>query len=190
MKNTNIFKIICISLYVLLLVIISNDSSAADKSIHIEWGYTPPSSPAVIGFKLYQEGVPVCQVILSTSSAMDCFVSLTKKTTNFTLTALFSDATESPQSAQFPFTNDDVIPVVVTSGNTKFSFNWEAQNLANVKGYKVYMNNKLLCENTNSTDRTLSCTADSVTGTVTFNMTEIYTDNTESNYSNSIIYKN
>ena len=32
---------------------------ATPRSIHVEWGYTPPSEPAVTGFRLYQEGVAV-----------------------------------------------------------------------------------------------------------------------------------
>lgn len=35
-------------------------SAASPHSIHIEWGYTPPSEPAVIGFNLYQEGAFAC----------------------------------------------------------------------------------------------------------------------------------
>lgn len=185
MKN----KILCF-LVLVLLVLLGKNAYGSLKSIHIEWGYTPPSAPAVIGYKLYQENVPACQVMLYTAANMDCFVALTKKVTTFTMTALFDDDTESPHSSPYAFTDPDFVEAVVVAGNTKFSFSWDSPVLANVKGYKVYMNNKALCENTNSTDRTLSCVADSVTGTVTFNMTEIYTDNTESNYSNSIIYNN
>jgi hypothetical protein len=72
-------------------------------SIHVEWGYTPPSDPTVIGFNLYREGEFVCQVMDAYASAMDCTVSLIADTTNFTLTASFSDNTESPHSAPFAF---------------------------------------------------------------------------------------
>ena len=73
------------------------------QSIHVEWGYTPPSEPAVTGFKLYQEGVFACQTTDANATAMDCQVTLTAETTNFTLTASFGDGTESPHSAPFAF---------------------------------------------------------------------------------------
>jgi len=79
-------------------------SAATSHSLHIEWGYTPPSEPAVVGFNLYQEGVLACQARESTATAMDCQVTLSVATTSFTLTAVFSDDTESPHSAPFLFT--------------------------------------------------------------------------------------
>lgn len=73
------------------------------QSVHVEWSYTPPSEPAVTGFKLYQEGVFACQINDAKATAMDCQVTLTAETTNFTLTATFGDGTESPHSAPFAF---------------------------------------------------------------------------------------
>lgn len=90
--------------YIIILFLCSViPANAIDKSIHVEWGYTPPSAPAVTGFKLYQEGTFVCEIKDPTASTMDCIVSLLKEVTNFTLTASFSDNTESPHSAPFPF---------------------------------------------------------------------------------------
>lgn len=74
------------------------------RSIHVEWGYTPPSSPAVSGYVLYQEGVKVCTFAGAATMAGDCEVALAKETTAFTLTAAFADSTESPHSAPFLFT--------------------------------------------------------------------------------------
>lgn len=74
------------------------------RSIHVEYGYTPPTEPAVTGFKLYQEGVSVCQTNNPLDRTLDCDVKIVKTSTLFTLTAMFSDNTESPQSAPFNFT--------------------------------------------------------------------------------------
>lgn len=79
-------------------------AGAATRSIHVEWGYTPPSEPAVTGFKLYQEGVFACQTMKPTAASLDCTVSLTGATTEFTLTAVFNDGSESPHSSPFAFT--------------------------------------------------------------------------------------
>lgn len=89
--------------FILLLV----PSICLGRSIHIEWGYTPPSAPAVTGFNLYQEGVPSCKWQGSDLTAADCDVTLTKQLTTFTLTAAFADGTESPHSAPFNFNDPD-----------------------------------------------------------------------------------
>ncbi|MDD2465513.1 MAG: PKD domain-containing protein [Desulfobulbus sp.] len=90
--------------------------AAESRSIHIEWGYTPPSEPAVIGFKLYQEGAVACQVKDSTATAMDCEVTLYSNPTNFTLTAMFADGTESPHSAPFAFAGSDEVLLPASGG--------------------------------------------------------------------------
>ena len=73
-------------------------SAAATLSIHSEWGFTSPSNPVVIGFYLYQEGIRVCQVDDGSARAMDCMVTLTEPTTQFSLTATYNDGSESPPS--------------------------------------------------------------------------------------------
>ena len=94
-------------------------AAATTRSIHVEWGYTPPSTPAVTGFKLYQEGTFACLNNDPAATSMDCQVTLTADTTNFTLTATFSDGTESPHSAPFSFTaTADTSTDTTTSSST------------------------------------------------------------------------
>jgi hypothetical protein len=86
-------------------------AQAADgwtRSIHVEWGYTPPEDISVQGFRLYQDSAKVCEWAGATITSGDCSVSLTRRSTDFTLTAAFGDGTESPKSA--PFTLPDVGP--------------------------------------------------------------------------------
>ena len=108
-------------------------ASAATQTIHVDWSYTPPSEPAVIGFKLYQEGAFACETHDPTVTAMDCSVTLATATTNFTLTATFNDGTESPQSAPFAFTLTDttaplqaVISAAPLTGTAPFTVNFNA----------------------------------------------------------------
>lgn len=76
---------------------------ATPRSIHVEWGYTPPNEPAVTGFRLYQEGVAVHDWTGADVRVGDATVDLTTTITNFTLTATFADGTESPHSTPFAF---------------------------------------------------------------------------------------
>lgn len=175
---------------------------AATQSIHVEWGYTPPTSPEVTGYKLYQEGALACQTQDPNATAMDCQVSLAKDTTNFTLTATFSDSTESPHSAPFPFTStttstppDATTPPVTTDplpkpiGSKLFTFSWQSStDPATLQGYRIYLNNNLLCETTTPTATTLGCQADLIQGIMTFSMTKVATDGTESTASNLLVF--
>ncbi len=93
------------------------------STIHAEWaGYTAPSGYTKSGFNLYQEGVLACQTQSATATSLDCTVSLSADTTNFTLTAAFSNGTESPHSAPFAFTKPsgtvDPLQAAVTANPT------------------------------------------------------------------------
>lgn len=99
-----------------IVILLLPGLSWAGDSIHIEWGYTPPSEPAVTGYKLYQEGAAVCTYQGATTMSGDCDVTLAKQVTNFTLTATFADNTESPHSAPFAFDRGDKVPDPPASG--------------------------------------------------------------------------
>lgn len=76
--------------------------AATSCTLHIEYQYSPPGTMAISGFNLYQEGVLVYQSFLADSeTALDCPVYLHGDSTYFTLTAIFSDGTESPPSPPF-----------------------------------------------------------------------------------------
>jgi hypothetical protein len=89
-----------------LLLLLAIPAMAEAQSIHVTWGYTPPFEPAVSGFRLYQEGQPVCMIASAQAQEMDCKVTLVKKVTTYTLTAMFVDGTESPHSAPYAFDMD------------------------------------------------------------------------------------
>jgi len=78
-------------------------------SYTVEWGYTPPSSPAVTGYRLYKFGQQVAYFpgAITASGTVDADI---KPGDTFTLTALFDDATESPHSAPFIYTRN--VPVI------------------------------------------------------------------------------
>lgn len=102
---------VCVFLIILFCgVMPGHAATSSSRSIHVEWGYTPPSEPQVSGYRLYQEGVKACQTTVATATAMDCTVTLVKAVTNFTLTATFKDGTESPHSAPFAFSLDADTP--------------------------------------------------------------------------------
>ncbi|MCL2789386.1 MAG: hypothetical protein FWD79_01945 [Desulfobulbus sp.] len=168
--------------------------AATSQTIHVEWEYTPPASPAVTGFKLYQEGVFVCRAEDPAATAMDCPVLLTQDTTNFTLTATFDDGTESPGSTPFPFTfsnNPDTQGLSEgpeTTGSKQLTFSWQYDQQAIVKGFRVYQNSTLMCQTDDPTARQLTCTTDLVKTPAIYTLTAVNADNTETSFSNALTY--
>ncbi|MCK9369352.1 hypothetical protein M0R04_05385 [Candidatus Dojkabacteria bacterium] len=97
-------------LYIILTILMLTTSAYGAININAQWSYyTAPSFPAVSGFRIYQEGVFVCETKVPTATSMDCTVTITKSTTNFTMTATFVDNTESPFSEVFPFVYKPII---------------------------------------------------------------------------------
>ncbi len=82
----------------------TSPASTTSQSVHAEWNsYAPPSGLIVSGFKLYKDGTVACQVEGASATSLDCQVTLENSTANFTLTAFFTDGTESPHSAPVAF---------------------------------------------------------------------------------------
>lgn len=89
----------------ILLVSVVTQAAGWERSLQAEWGYTPPSEPAVTGYLLYLDGVKVCTFPGATTSIGTCKVFLMKRISSFTLTAAFADNTESPHSSPFLLTD-------------------------------------------------------------------------------------
>lgn len=86
--------------------------ASAAQSIHVEWGYTPPSDPAVTGFRLYQNGQPRIDWPGASIESGDVTLDSLDVGDSFTLTALFDDATESPHSSPYIWQNGTTIRFV------------------------------------------------------------------------------
>jgi hypothetical protein len=84
----------------------SNCFATVNHSIHIEWDYETylaPEGLELTAYRLYKEGVEVCQFDYPDDFAGDCEFQSENGRFNFTLTAVFDDGSESPESAPFPF---------------------------------------------------------------------------------------
>ena len=84
----------------------------ASQSIHVEWGYTPPTESEVSGYQLYQNGV--ARIVWQGAETVAGDVTLDALAVGdiFTLTALFTDSTESPHSAPYLWTGEASIKFV------------------------------------------------------------------------------
>ena len=98
--NLNTLRIVL----VFSIAMVAAAAHAYERPIRVEWTkYTAPIGLTTMGFRLYQEGAPVCNFQGADAVAGDCTVNLTKLDTSFTLTATFPDNKESPQSSPYVF---------------------------------------------------------------------------------------
>ena len=119
MNRKNLFAIvvfcslICISTESVVAQTAADIKAGWERSIHVEWGYTPPQDIQVAGFRLYQDGSPVCDFPGEKITGGDCTVELGKSRTSMTLTAYFAEGSESPYSAPFNLTDFGLGPVII-----------------------------------------------------------------------------
>ncbi len=92
-------------------------AQAGQYDIQVDFTFDSTADPSkqVVGYRLYQQGNPACDSSSYDLQSMTCVITSDPGTYNFTMSARYSDQTESPQSTPFPFTiNEDtrVIPLV------------------------------------------------------------------------------
>jgi len=93
---------------IIVAIILLFASNVLAAGYTVTWGYTPPTSPAVTGYRLYCNTVMVVDFPgASTASGVVANGVLTIGD-SFTLTALFDDLTESSHSAPYVWTGTNI----------------------------------------------------------------------------------
>ncbi len=174
-----------IAIYCLLPILSYGDPSPHD--IHIEWSFDDQSveGKSLVGYNLYKEGIKVCSDSSPEDKKMDCVIVSEPGTYDFTLTALYSDYSESPHSPPYSFHLGTEQPPGGEEGDHSFTFKWEIEgDTAEIAAYRIYLNNKVLCETADAETYEISCKTDLLSEVMYFTITSLYTDNTESSPSN------
>lgn len=103
MKKVPIYVWLIIA-YAILICMYGYIANAAMKNLHVEWTpYTPPANLVVSGFSLYKGSAKVCDFVGQNITNGDCAVDIVSLAESFTLTAKFTDGTESPKSVPYVF---------------------------------------------------------------------------------------
>ena len=104
-------------LLILLLIFVGPSLALAapgwQRNLTVEWEYTPPGDISHTGFKLYQDGAPVCTWSTAIVRIGSCDVTLVNKSTTFTLTATFADGGESSHSAPYVLNDWGPKPTII-----------------------------------------------------------------------------
>ncbi len=94
-------------LFIFLSILIPTLSSGASlHKVHLDWDYDDQAveGESLVGFRLYKEGVLIAQINDPSARSADCRLQSEEGTFTFTLTALYSQGTETPHSSPYTFT--------------------------------------------------------------------------------------
>jgi len=168
-------------------------AGAVERNIYIEWEkYTPPDGYDTAGFQLYVDGAPECTLYDPDAVAMECRITTDASSVDLQLSALFSDNTESLFSDVYTLNfstvaepSDETMP----AGSHSFSFAWDRfEDTAVIAGYRIYLNDMLLCETSNPSATGITCNTDLLQTSMAFTMTTLYITGEESAASNLLVF--
>lgn len=179
-------------------------TAAVTRTLEIEFAFTSPDilDTQLLGYRLYKEGQQACETSDPIVSTISCDILSEDGTFNFSLTAYYANGTESPQSPSFSFTigsapvtlpPDPVVDPIVTpppntTGSNTITYSWDNNSLiASLTGFKMYMNDTLLCETQDLNATSFSCNADLINSPMAFSITTFDSIGTESLKSNILL---
>ena len=99
---------ICVFLLIAALLPGKGNAAVQVFEISVEFSYDTGAVPGkeVSGYRLYREGTPLCAAGAVQPQVISCMVD-SPGTYDFTMSVLYNDNTESPQSAPFQFSVAD-----------------------------------------------------------------------------------
>ena len=103
----------------------------------------------------------------------------------FSMTQVAADGSESTPSNLLVF-DPNAYPELFSS--KLVTFTWDYNGTADTTGFRVYQNGVAVCETTDPTARQLACTVDINSSTVTYTLTAVNADGTQTNLSNALTY--
>ncbi len=109
----NRFTLLIVLVILALPVLVG--AAIKDHTVQVEFifDYQSVTDKSVIGYRLYKEGEAVCETSSPEAQYFDCVVTSSTGLFDFTLSVLYDNGTESPQSAPFPLTIlDETSPIL------------------------------------------------------------------------------
>ncbi|MBW1636710.1 MAG: PKD domain-containing protein, partial [Deltaproteobacteria bacterium] len=177
------------------------------RSLSVDFTFVPQNDGdrQLLGYKLYQNNQEVCKTSDPAASRFTCDFLTEDGTFDFTLTAYYSDGTESEQSSSFPLTvgqpagtsssDDPADSPPDTSSTTPAEPSPQAEMRSldidltfaaavdpdrQLQGYRLYQEGEPVCESNNPDASVITCELLTTEGTFSFTLTAYYSDGSES----------
>lgn len=173
-----------------------------ERTLEVAFSFTPPADmqSSLTGYKLFKGTTEVCSVnsanVATTdpaTSVLSCTFLTEDGTFDFTLAATYSNGSSSPLSPPFAYsvgstTTDPVEttppPITESTGSKTISYTWLPTTSTGVAGYRMFMNDKTLCETSTASATTLNCSADLINSPMAFSVASFDASGVESAKSN------
>lgn len=157
-------------------------TSLLKSRITFSWDYA--ESTNISGFNIYQNNSKICSTADPAARQLTCEVPLITKVAEFTLTSIDANGIESDPSNLMTYD-----PSATLNNYRQVTLSWNYASDSNVIGFRMYMNNSPMCQTSDPQARTISCLVPiDATSPISFSLTALGLDNTESSLSNDIIY--
>jgi len=100
------YSTLCIAALLCLFMAANGNAVVVEEELQIDFSFDTEAIPGkeVISYRLYEENVMVCESNEGQTASFICDVTIETGDCEFTLSALYDDGSESPQSVPFPFT--------------------------------------------------------------------------------------
>lgn len=185
--------------FLLIALLVPSFGNAATRTLEIVLSFdtSAVAEKTVIGYTLYQDSLEACVTNNATATSILCEVEAEDGTHIYELAARYDDGTYSPKSPPFEFaigSTDSSTPPPPTSqpptgdtntGNYLVNYSWETTvQDSSLAGYRMYLNDILLCETSDISATTLSCYADLINEVMNFSIASYDINNVESLRSN------
>ena len=97
-------RILIVSLATLLLYLVLSTTSYAEGDVKIEYSFESNHTQPVIAYEVYDDGTVLDVYVDTTGTIRIPCVEVPMGSSDFTMTAVYSDDTRSAKSEPFPFT--------------------------------------------------------------------------------------
>lgn len=161
------------------------------RTVEIDFAFTPPAdlAPQLQGYRLFKNGMQVCEAAAPIPGKITCDFVTDAGTFDFTLQAFYANGTKSSLSPSFPFTITAAkdIGSPPPQGSKTITYSWDKGTSTGATGYRMYMNNTLLCETADPAATSLSCTANLINAPMVFTVASLDASGVESSKSNILL---
>lgn len=189
------FRLLFLLLCICLLPTTGAAAQLRTLEVELSFDIASVTGKTVAGYKLYQDSLLVCETNDPAATTILCEFLTEDGPHTYELAARFTDNTESPKSAPFTFTISSTggpvgttpppEPTPVPSGSYRVNYAWQSVPAGSgIVGYRMYMNETVVCETSEPLATTLSCATDLINGVMSFAVVSFDANGVESEKSN------
>jgi len=127
---------------------------ANDKAFTFSWEY--PESSELSGFRFYRNNELLCATDDTSLRQISCQGQIKNEPQQFTMTALFTDGTESNPANLLQIDPADH-PEAFGIGQATFTWEFDQSQESSISGFRIYNHSELLCETATPQSRSAVC---------------------------------